>query len=417
MRFVIALRCIECGLEYEPKADRYLCEQCGENGLLEVEYNYQKIKLAWRKENLKTNSDRTMCRYMHLLPINPQTPRPNLRVGGTPLYRVSKLGDKIGLSALWLKDDTQNPTGSLKDRASFLAVLKAQEAQATKIACSSTGNAASSLAGNVAALSEKMKAFIFVPQRAPAGKLAQMMAYGAEVLSVRGSYKDAYYLSKKAIERLGYYNRNAAINPYLIEGKKTVALEIAEQCSWVMPHWVVVSVGDGCTIAAVAKGFKDLYQLGWIDKVPRLLGVQASGCAPITKAFVTESPLRETEENTIADSIAVGSPRNGQKALMAVKESRGRFINVGDEEILTALKELATYTGIYGESAAAAAWAGLKAAKREKLIRGGERVILIITGSGLKDTNNALKATGEPLSVPNDAKELLHLFSKKGWIG
>ena len=234
-----------------------------------------------------------------LLPVEETTPDTPLRVGWSPLYEEPRLAKQLGLKKLWVKDDGQNPTASLKDRASAMAVAKAGEAGAKIIACSSTGNAASSLAGNAAAAG--LKTFIFVPERAPKGKVAQLMTFGANVISVKGNYEETFELSKKAIDKWGWYNRNAAINPYLSEGKKTVSLEIAEQLEWKMPDYLAISVGDGCTIAGVWKGFKDLYAVGLIDKLPRLISAQAEGCHPINRAIAEDKPWEPMEENTLAD--------------------------------------------------------------------------------------------------------------------
>ena len=239
-----------------------------------------------------------------------------------------------------------------------MAVAKAQEAGAKVIACSSTGNAASSLAGNAAAAG--LKTYIFVPSRAPKGKVAQLMTFGATVISVQGSYEDTFELSKAAIDKWGWYNRNAAINPYLSEGKKTVSLEIAEQLNWQMPDYLAISVGDGCTIAGVWKGLKDLYAIGFIDKLPRLISAQAEGCHPINRAIANNEEWYPMEENTIADSIAVGVPRNADKALAAIRESNGIVVNVTDEEIMAAQKMVGMNCGVFGEPAGVTGAAGLK---------------------------------------------------------
>lgn len=257
-----------------------------------------------------------------------------------------------------------------------------------------------------------MQAVIFVPGRAPQGKVAQLLIYGAKVISVQGTYRDAFELSAAAIERWGWYNRNAAINPYLVEGKKTVVLELAEQLHWQMPDWLVLSVGDGCTIAGAGKGLQDLQELGFIDKVPRLLGVQASGCAPIYQSFCSGSELIPAEENTLADSIAVGVPRNPQKAMCQVHNSLGNMITVEDEEILAAMRLLGRACGVFAEPAASAAVAGLARAVRQGLIQRESTVAVISTGNGLKDIANALKAAGEPLRVAPDIDQLAGIFEE-----
>jgi len=341
-----------------------------------------------------------MWRYLPMMSVLETQLVDTLKIGWTPLYHSNRLHKLIGLDTLYIKDEGLNPTASLKDRASGVAVMKAIEAKQDIISCSSTGNAASSLAGNAARMG--LKTVIFVPKRAPLGKLTQLMIYGSNVISVDGDYKDTFNLSKMAIEHFGWYNRNAAINPHLIEGKKTVALEIAEQLDFNPTDWVVVTVGDGCTIGGVYKGFKECQLLGLITKIPKILGVQSSGCAPFYEAFINNEPLAESEENTIADSIAVGIPRNPIKAQRAVLESNGSWISCSDEEILDAMKLLGKTEGIFGEPAAVASLAGLRNAISKGIIHKTESVTLIVTGNGLKDTANALKTVGKPVLLkPN----------------
>ena len=241
------------------------------------------------------------------------------------------------------------------------------------------------------------------------------MIFGANVISVQGSYEDTFMISAEAIDRWGWYNRNAAINPYLVEGKKTVSLEIAEQLGFKMPDYVAVSVGDGCTIAGVWKGFKDLYETGIIDRLPRLISVQAAGCCPINRAIESNSPLQPMEENTIADSIAVGVPRNPDKAMNAIRESNGIVVNVTDEEILGAMRLLGRTCGLFGEPAGVTGAAGIKKARQLNLIPADATVVGIISGNGLKDVNNAIKAAGEPISIPPKMDDLLNAFKSKGF--
>jgi threonine synthase len=271
-------------------------------------------------------------------------------------------------------------------------VARAFHAGKDTVACSSTGNAASSLAG--AAASMGLKPVIFVPERAPQGKVTQLLIFGARVISVRGNYEETFWLSAQAIEKYGWYNRNAAINPYLLEGKKTVSLEIAEQLDFTAPDFVAISVGDGCTIAGVWKGFKDLYAVGLIDKLPRLVSVQASGCCPVNRAIEQNAPIQWMDENTLADSIAVGAPRNGGKALAAIRESNGITVNVSDDEILAAMRLLGTSAGVFGEPAGVTGTAGLKKAAEQGLIPPDALVVSVVTGNGLKDVVSAQKAAG-----------------------
>lgn len=402
----LGLKCTLCHSVFKEEIDLFTCPTCGEEGILDVQYNYDAIRPLLTKKGLSENKDRSMWRYLPLLPVNALPEVPLLHVGGTPLYPATQLGKLTKQLNVYIKDDGLNPTGSMKDRASIIAVVKALEEKKTTICCSSTGNAASSLAGNAAKVG--LKTLIFVPERAPKGKLAQLMIYGADLKIVKGDYKAAFTLSKQAIEHYGFYNRNAAINPYLVEGKKTVALEICEQLEFKPIQWVIVSVGDGCTIAGVYKGFYDMKQLGLIDSIPKLLGVQASGCQPLLEAFESGNPPIECEENTLADSIAVGIPRNPVKALAAVKDSGGRFISVTDEEILEGMCVLGREEGIFAEPASSASFAGYLKATQENLFNQEDVIVIINTGNGLKDIANGLKAIQLPEAILPELKYVEH---------
>jgi threonine synthase len=409
MKHVKYGKCIRCGKTYEAVPDLTTC-QCG--GILEITYDYDSIKSRLTKEVLANRAERSMWRYRELLPIEEDTAPTPLRVGWSPLYEEPCLAEQLGLKRLYVKDDGQNPTASLKDRASAMAVAKAREAGAKVIACSSTGNAASSLAGNAAAAG--LATYIFVPSRAPKGKVAQLMTFGATVVSVQGSYEETFELSKAAIDKWGWYNRNAAINPYLSEGKKTVALEIMEQLDWQVPDYIAISVGDGCTIAGLWKGLKDLHAIGFIDRLPRLISAQAAGCCPLNRAIETNTPWEPMEENTLADSIAVGVPRNADKALLAIRESRGLTVNVTDEEIMAAQKLLGRTCGVFGEPAGVTGTAGVKKLCEAGVIGKDDTVVSVVTGNGLKDVANAIAACGEPIAIPGSMDCLLEAFAKRG---
>ena len=409
MKNVRHAKCVKCGKLYEATPNLTNCS-CG--GILDIVYDYGYIKANLTKEKLAARRDNSMWRYRELLPVEEDTPNTPLRVGWSPLYEADRLAKQLGIKKLYVKDDGINPTASLKDRASAMAVAKAREAGAEVIACSSTGNAASSLAGNAAAAG--LKTYIFVPSRAPKGKVAQLMTFGATVISVQGSYEDTFELSKAAIDRWGWYNRNAAINPYLSEGKKTVALEIMEQLDWQVPDYIAISVGDGCTIAGLWKGLKDLHAIGFIDRLPRLISAQAEGCCPLNRAIETGEPWHPMEENTLADSIAVGVPRNADKALMAIRESNGVTVNVSDEEIMAAQKLLGRTCGVFGEPAGVTGAAGLKKLCEQGRIEPDATVVSVVTGNGLKDVANAIKSCGEPISIPGDMDLLLKAFAENG---
>lgn len=409
MKYVTYATCVRCGQSYAADPSLTTCA-CG--GILDIGYDYPAIAKRLRKEEL-LGRPATMWRYRELLPVKEDTLLPPLRVGWSPLYEVPRLAQELELCRLWVKDDGLNPTASLKDRASALAVAKAQEAGKRILACSSTGNAASSLAGNAAAAG--LETFLFVPERAPKGKIAQLMSFGAHVIAVRGDYGDAFALSRSAIDRWGWYNRNAAINPYLSEGKKTVSLEIAEQLGWEVPDYVAVSVGDGCTLAGVWKGWKDLYALGWISRLPRLIAVQAEGCCPIHRAFTENRPCEPMAENTLADSIAVGVPRNAEKALLALRESDALSVTVTDGEIMAAQQLLGKRCGVFGEPAGVTATAGIAKLCRQKRLTAQDTVVSIVTGNGLKDVANSIRFCGEPLSLPNDLKQLQAALEQNAW--
>ncbi len=409
MKHVKCARCVRCGKEYDAVPT---VEDCACGGILDIIYDYEAIKPKLTKDILKNRSEPTMWRYREVLPIEDTTANTPLRVGCTPLYNAPRLAEMLGIRELYIKDDGLNPTASLKDRASAMAVAKALEAGNETIACSSTGNAASSLAGNAAAAG--LKTYIFVPSRAPKGKLAQLMIFGANVVSVQGSYEDTFRLSAEAIKKWGWYNRNAAVNPFLSEGKKTVALEIGEQLGWNCPDYVALSVGDGCTIGGVWKGFKDLYALNLIDRLPKLIAVQAEGCCPINRAIQTNTTWEPMAENTYADSIAVGVPRNPDKALDAIRESGGIAVSVTDEEIMEAQRLLGRMSGVFGEPAGVAGTAGIKKACEESLIPPDATVVSIVTGNGLKDVDSAIKAAGAPMSVTPDMDALLEAFHQNG---
>ena len=396
MKRVLGYRCTICGREFSFEPERYTCPHCGEKGILDIVYDYGEVRKVLTRETLAQNRDNSMWRYRALMPVADTTDVSRfLRIGWSPLYESKKLRDELGVKALFIKDDGINPTASLKDRASGVAVAKAIELGYDTISCSSTGNAASSCAGSAARMG--LKAVIFVPKRAPQGKVAQLMIFGAKLVVVDGDYEQTFELSRAAIEKYGWYNRNAGINPVMSEGKKTVAMEIAEQLHFNVTDWVACSVGDGCTIGGVYTGFKDLYELGLIDRIPRILGVQSTGCCPFVNADkVPGHELVPTPEETLADSISVGVPRNPKKAQRAVYDSDGRWIAVSDDDILNAMRLLGRNEGVFSEPAGATATAGVKAAIEQGIIRSTETVTVISTGSGLKDTANALKAAGKP---------------------
>lgn len=397
MRFVTRLVCVVCGEEVEPPDSAGSCPACKDPfAVLDVEFDMAKVAKSLTAESLE-HRPLTHWRYHELLPVEPEEEAFSWQVGWTPLIEAPRLAKWAGVARLRLKDEGRNPTGSFKDRASSVGVLHALRAGAKRVACASTGNAASSLAGFAAMAG--LPATIFVPECAPEPKVAQLLIYGADVRRVRGSYTQAYELCSAECAAHGWYNRNCAINPYLVEGKKTCGLEIGEQTAGREPDWVVVSVGDGCTIAGIAKGLAQMRELGFMANLPRVLGVQASGMDPVARAYESGELPGEVQGATVADSIDVPVPRNWRKAVGRVKETRGAFVRVSDEAITEAMKATGRLAGVFAEPAAAAAVAGVKQAVADGVVDKHADVLAVITGSGLKDIKTAIAVAGTPTDV------------------
>jgi threonine synthase len=422
------LTCVRCGGEQEISSPISVCENC--SGNLQVVYDYKKIRSLISRRDIEKSGDYSMWRYTPLMPFEQEPHKPPVQIGWTPLYRVKKLGRKLGLRKLFLKDDGRNPSASSKDRASGVAIAHAlamvepakgehflpgdknrrPERLSSRaasvggdrliIAGASTGNAASSLACLAAPLG--LKTVIFVPETAPRAKIAQLLVFGATVLAVRGSYDDAFDLCLQASVEYGWYNRNTGYNPFTREGKKTAAYEICEQMSWHCPDWVFVPAGDGNILSGVWKGFIDLHELGFIDKLPKLAACQAEGSDAITRAFESDGVIRPAEGRTVADSIAVKVPRDGEAAVRAIEHSDGTAIAVPDEEIVAAIPELARETGVFAEPAASVSLAALRQALKREIVDEGDSVVLLVTGNGLKDVDTAMGAAGEPLHIDPD---------------
>ena len=408
--FVTGLVCLKCGKRV-PDGNVQTCPVCGSEGILDVHYDYDRVAARLGRESLACRSY-DHWRYAELLPVLPAAGRPPLRVGWTPVYEAPRLAADVHAARLYLKDDGRNPTSSFKDRASSVGVMKALEFGARTIACASTGNAASSLAGLAASVG--LRSVIFIPERAPAPKVAQLLVFGATVVRVAGSYEQAFELCACACAKFGWYNRNSGTNPFLVEGKKTAGLEIAEQFGPAIPDWVVVSVGDGCTIGGIGKGLREMHRLGFIPRVPRLLGVQAENASPLVTAFRAGAPLVPVRAETLADSIAVGTPRNWRRALAAVSGSGGSMIAVSDAEILDAMRATARLGGVFGEPAGVAGVAGLRRAIADGVVGRAESAVVVITGNGLKDTESARMAGGEPVNVAPDIGSLERILAAKG---
>lgn len=393
-----SLRCLTCGREFAPWSLDYFCPACGfPAGALEVRYEYARLSRPFPKESA------TLWRYEALLP-GEEAHAPPLRAGRTPLYAVPGLAGELGLRGLWLKDETLQPTASCKDRGTAVVVAAARKLGRRALSCASTGNAAASLAGFAAAA--RLPCYIFVPRTAPAPKIAQHLAFGAHVFRVDGPYDQVFHLALVASQEFGWYNRSDGLNPMVVEGNKTVSFEIWEEMGGV-PEAVVVAAGDGAFIAGVAKGFLELKWAGLIARVPRIFGVQAEGAAALARAFarfVRGEPVlpAAAPAQTRADSICVGKPAAVIPAVHYVAETEGGFVTVSDADLVAASSALARAAGVFAELAGAAPYAGLLRLRKEGRIRPEDRVVLIVTGSGLKDPQAVLKDLPEPRTIPPD---------------
>ncbi len=391
----VGYRCSLCQTEYLPGQVVYTCPKDGGN--LDVVLDYAAIRKHFQAGDITSRTDYSLWRYLPLLPVaDPLGEGTPLRAAGwTPLYRPPTLIRELGVEQLWIKDEGRNPTASFKDRASSVVVARALQIHAPVVVTASTGNAGAALAGMSAAVGQK--AIIFAPKSAPPAKVAQLLIYGAQVILVDGNYDQAFDLTIQASEEFGWYCRNTGYNPFTAEGKKTAALEIWETILRDLelsekPLAVFVSVGDGNIISGIHKGFKDLMALGWIGHMPRLFGIQSEGSAAVANAFFGETErIQPVSAQTIADSISVDLPRDGVRAVRAATQTNGAYLTVKDADILQSIAELGR-VGIFAEPAGATAYAGLKKALHLGLINPHDAVVVINTGSGLKDTRAAMQA-------------------------
>ena len=396
------------GKEYPIDRYQYIAEDEGPKALLSALYDFESMKKTF-PSSLKSPT-LGMFRYMPFLPINPNSELPNVQVGGTPLIPVPEQRSPFKIQ-LWIKDEGREPTSSFKDRASALVCVKAKELGKDVVVTASSGNAAAATSAMACCLG--IKAVIFVPAHAPPAKVLQNRLFGAKVFLVEGPYDNAVAAAMKSAEKFGWYNRSTGFNPYTIEGKKTVSFEICEQfggihsqenlieCSWgklgqfMAPDAIVVSVGDGNIVSGVHKGLKELFQAGLINKIPRIICVQAEGSNPLYKCWLNnEDPsiIPTVDTTTCADSIACGTPNDPIRAVRAARETGGAYVQVSDEEILNAIPEMARCSGVFAEPASACAWAGIHKAEKEGYLKPNEKVVMISTGNGLKDIFNATRS-------------------------
>jgi threonine synthase len=397
----LGYKCSLCGQEYTPAEVQYTCPQDGGN--LDVILDHVSIRQNYQMEDLIGGTEQSLWRYLPLLPVgDPGGNGTPLRAAGwTPVFAPEKLAESLGMRTLWVKDESRNPTASFKDRASSVVIARAREFGSEVVVTASTGNAGAALAGMAAAVGHK--AIIFAPRTAPPAKVAQLLVYGAQVLLVDGTYDEAFDLTIQAADTFGWYCRNTGFNPFTVEGKKTAALEIWEffvrnpqYITLTKPLSIFVSVGDGNIISGIHKGFKDLAALGWMDAMtggqPRLFGVQAEGSAAIATAFSANTEtIIPVSAQTLADSISVDLPRDGVRAVRAARDTGGAYIVVSDAEILAAIAALGK-VGIFAEPAGATSYAGLVKALQAGIVGPQDPVLVINTGSGLKDVKAAMQA-------------------------
>lgn len=409
-------RCSICGKEYGPEEVQYQCPV--DQGNLDVVLDFAELKKKRRIEEIMESPDPSLWRYLPLLPVaDPGGNATSLKLaGGTPLIQPRRLAGDLGINQLWIKDESRNPSASFKDRASAIVVARARQVGAETVVTASTGNAGAALACMSAAIGQK--AVIFAPKTAPQAKIAQLLIFGSQVILVDGNYDQAFDLTIEAANEFGWYCRNTGYNPFTAEGKKTAAFEIWEkvifpQKQWKVPLAVFVSVGDGNIISGIHKGFKDLKEMGWLEQMPRIFGVQAEGSAAIANAFHAESEtIIPVEAHTIADSISVDLPRDGVRAVRAARETHGDYIVVSDQAILQAIADLGKI-GLFAEPAGATAYAGLCQAVKTGKIGRDDQVLVINTGSGLKDVRAAMQAVQEaPVIDPGMSALKRHL---QGW--
>lgn len=385
-----ALRCIDCGALEEPRGDVLVCGKCG--GLLEVVYPRKVFESV-------SFSGKGVWRYRGLLPKVEKII--TLGEGDTPLVKAERLGESLGLRNLYLKFEGANPTGSFKDRGMTVAVSTALSFGVKSVACASTGNTSASMSAYAAKAG--LRSFVFLPDgHVASGKLLQAIAHGATIVRVKGNFDEALETLLSYREELGVYVLNS-VNPYRIEGQKTVAFEIWEELKET-PDFVVYPVGNAANISSGWKGFRELVEAGLDERTPRMIGVQAEGAAPIATAYIRGNWTIEPVENpeTVATAIRIGRPLSWKKALRAIRDSGGAAVTVSDEEILKAQVDLARMEGLFAEPAGAASIAGLARLVTEGFLNGDETVVAVVTGHGLKDPDVDIKPYAELVIDPGE---------------
>src|SRR5262252_5344396 len=403
MAHVHGLRCRECGREYEI-APIYTCEWCF--GPLEVAYDYDAIRSAVSREKI-SQGPLSLWRYADLLPAEPDA-AVDLGTGFTPLVKADRLAAELGLRDVWIKNDTRNPTNSFKDRVVSVALSKALEFGFKVAACASTGNLANSVAAHAARAG--LRSYVFIPSNLEQGKVITTAVYGGNVVAIKGNYDD---VNRLCAELAGVYEWafvNVNMRPYYAEGSKTLAFETAEQLGWQAPDHVVVPQASGSLLTKIRKGFDELHKVGLLDEEPaiRVSGAQAEGCSPVARAWLDNSDtIKPVKPDTIAKSLAIGNPADGYFALDAVRQTGGGLAAVTDDEIVEGMKLLARTEGIFAETAGGVTIASLARLARDGIIRPDERVVVYITGHGLKTLDAVAPHVG-PTAVISPTLDAFH---------
>jgi threonine synthase len=399
--YMKALKCRECGREYPLEAS-HVCEF--DFGPLEVAYDYERIKKTLTRE-LIASRPHSMWRYRELLPVV-QEPTVGLQAGFTPLIKADRLAKKLGVRELWIKNDAVNyPTLSFKDRVVSVALSRAKELGFTTVACASTGNLANSVAAQAA--SAGLKAYVFIPHDLEQSKILNSLIYGAHVIGIKGHYDEVNRLCAEIAGKFGWAFVNVNMRPYYAEGSKSMAFEIAEQLGWRAPQHTVIPMASGSLLTKIHKGYQELAKVGLIaDTSPKIYGAQAAGCSPISAAQKAGLDFfKPVKPDTIAKSLAIGTPADGFYALKAMRETGGAAEDVTDDEIRDAIKLLAETEGIFAETAG-----GVTVGVAKKLIASGkipreDSIVVCVTGNGLKTLDAVQGHVGRPREIKPSLRE------------
>lgn len=409
-KYIKYLKCCRCGKIYDYDAKPVICEN-KDLGRLDIYYDYEALKEFYTKEYVMKRPLMNQWKYFDLLPPKNEVNIVSLGEGATPLIKANRLAEVLGIKELYLKDETRNPTASFKDRGMSVAVSVAKEFGFKRAVTASSGNAAAALAAYAAKAG--IEVYAFVIEQAGYGKIAQLLFYGAKVFRVKGLGKEdpTVKLMREAYEKYGFYPSPSfgPYNPYQIEGPKTISYEVIEQMNWEVPDWVFVPVGAASLLTGVWKGFKDYLNLGLIDRLPHLFAVQSTGNPPFVRAFKEkQDPFNIRpwpKPHTIAWGLEDPYPWDGDAGLRALDETKGYAEEVPDEKIVEAMKLLARYEGIFAEPSGAASLAGLMAAIDEGIIDKSDKIVVLVTGHGLKDPDVVKEVMGDAPTISADLGE------------